>query len=182
MQADHSSFKSGGIDDFQLHGQITHEMRGVAKGTGIPILTISQNTRGSDDASQIQTNNNMGGSIKKIRYADTIIMIRQDPNIDIQNQSFMRDVGMSNIQNSKVPMSMAKNTGAFEVSITKNKNGDRGNMMYHIFSKDNLRIYSDAVVYLQDMKQCQKKSDDMKRKLDSLEFSNSTIDDDLDLL
>ncbi|MBC8427608.1 MAG: hypothetical protein H8D97_01820 [Proteobacteria bacterium] len=176
MCAAHSNYSST-HDDYNLHGDIVHDMKQCAKSRGIPILTISQNNRGSEDIQIEQTNSNMGGSIKKIRYADLIIMIRQDNKNDIKNNSTIgKHTNIGGLTNVTVPIRLIEDSIPFEVSITKNKSGDLAPVRYHIFSKQNLKIHSDAVTYFKEMQECDKKSSSMRTKLGAIEDSTLTID------
>ncbi|MEO5348920.1 MAG: DnaB helicase C-terminal domain-containing protein [Magnetococcus sp. YQC-3] len=170
MQSSFSRYSST-TDDYQLHGDIVLNMRDTAKSKGVPILTISQNNRSSEDE-KFQSNKNMGGSIKKIRYADLIIMINQDTKIDILDPQVLNDVNGTNLIN--INTVNAKKEGVpFQVTITKNKNGDRDVVKWHIFSKVNLRIYHDAAIYNSELKHCEKISKMMNDELNNLEFVGS---------
>lgn len=171
MNASYSKYTSTN-DDYNLHGDIVSNMRDTAKTRGIPILTITQSQRGAEDA-QIQTNNNIGGSIKKVRYSDLVIMIKQDSDTDFLGEQVGKDIGLQNASGLSDADELNKFGIPFEVSITKNKNGDRNMRRYHIFSKVNLKIYQDIIEYAKDMKESKKKFKETTSALENLEFSNS---------
>ena len=171
MNASHSKYTVTN-DDYNLHGDIVHNMRECAKARGIPILTITQDNRGSENK-EVASYSDIGGSIKKVRYCDLLIQIKQENQKDLMDAEFKQDVNLSQVTNTSIPTEMEKDVIPFKVAITKNKNGDRDMTQFHIFSKSNLRIYKDTVTYANDMKKCQKRSKIMADKLDSLEFSNS---------
>lgn len=171
MNASYSKYTSTN-DDYNLHGDIVHNMREVAKARGIPILTITQDNRGSEDR-DVSTYSDIGGSIKKVRYCDLLIQIQQADKLDLNDAQFSADINLSNLTNKDTD-EMQDDVIPFRVTITKNKNGDRGMMKYHAFSKTNIRIYENALDYLQSVNKCRKRSKDMADKLDSLEFSNTS--------
>jgi hypothetical protein len=177
MNASYSKYTST-HDDYNLHGDIVHNMRECAKSRGIPILTITQNNRGSEDR-DVASNNDVGGSIKKVRYCDLLIQIKQDDQIGINDPQLALDVGMAALTNNKAPISIEQDVIPFKVTITKNKNGNRGASKYHMFSKTNIKIYQEAVLYHKDLVSCVKRSKDMVDKLEALEFSNSEDIDDM---
>jgi replicative DNA helicase len=178
MSSSHKGFNNGGSDgDYQLHGAICQEMRGLAKARGIPVLTISQNNR-SSEGKDFDSNSDIGGSHKKVSYSDLLIMIQQLNSLDITNPTIGADYNMANLTNKQVPIDIIEDTIPFRATITKNKNGTKGMVKVHIFSTTNLRIYTDASQYIRDLNQCSKDSITMKNKLDNLEFS--TMDSDLD--
>jgi replicative DNA helicase len=168
MQSSFSRYSST-TDDYQLHGDIVLNMRDTAKNKGIPIITISQNNRGSEE-NRVQSNNSIGGSIKKIRYSDLVVMINQDSTKDLLNPQVMNDINGQSIIN--INNVNAREAIPFEVTITKNKNGDRDVRKYHIFSKKNLRIYEDALTFVNESNHCDRKSNKMNEDLKNLEFTN----------
>jgi len=171
MNASYSKYTSTS-DDYNLHGDIVSNMRDCAKSRGIPILTITQSQRGAEDA-QIQTNNSIGGSIKKVRYSDLVIMIKQCSEVDFLGEQVGKDIGLQKASGLSNADELNKFGIPFEVTITKNKYGDRNMTKYHIFSKLNLKIYQDIVLYAKDMKESKKKFKETANALENLEFSNS---------
>jgi len=134
-----SSNYDGYKDDYNLHGEILQEMRTAAKNYAIPIITITQNARISENVQQELSNNVIGDSYKKVRYADYIYMIRQRPDIDIISDQIKNDmsgdpakINLSTDISKLIP---------FEVKITKAKDGERGAKRFHIFNRQDLGIY-----------------------------------------
>jgi len=147
-------------------------MRDCAKNRGIPILTITQDNRGSEDRT-IATFSDVGGSIKKVRYCDLLINIKQRDNIGVLDPQVSADINISSLTNQKMPIIIENDVIPFEVTITKNKNGNRGMSRFHMFCKTNLKIYSDASHYINDLKKCATRSKEMADKLELIEISNS---------
>lgn len=150
-------------DEYIAQGEIIKEMRIVARKYCLPIITITQNNRFSENFNQELSNNSIGDSIKKIRYADYVIMIRQRPDVDL----------FSNEYNVNAISDYIENLIPFEVKITKAKDGNKNVNKYHIFNTINLKIYQSIKDLINDIKICKRKSDILRDKIS--EISNSEI-------
>jgi len=139
-------------DDYNLHGEILQEMRTASRNYAIPVVTITQNARASENVQQELSNAVIGDSYKKVRYADYIYMIRQRPDIDIISDQLKQDM---NGDPATLSGFSSGNSGLgrlvpFEVKITKAKDGDRGAKKIHVFSKQTLGIYDNYDVLNRD--------------------------------
>lgn len=139
-------------DDYNLHGEILQEMRTASRNYAIPVVTITQNARASENVQQELSNSVIGDSYKKVRYADYIYMIRQRPDVDIISDQLKQDM---NGDSQSLSGFSSGNSGLgrlvpFEVKITKAKDGDRGAKKIHIFSKQTLGIYDNYDILNQD--------------------------------
>lgn len=167
-----SNSKYTDYNDYNSHGIITQELRNLAQEYLVPVITITQAIRGTESA-DFMTNDNIGDSIKKVRYADYIYMVRLrrdlnilsddvkqhiiDPN-ELQNQSNTTFTDLQNQSNSKlVP---------FEIKITKAKDGDRDMSRFHIFSGHNLRIYQRLSDYYSEVTQMQINSSKLNAEIE----------------
>lgn len=184
-----SNSKYTDYNDYNSHGIITQELRNLAQECLIPVITITQAVRGTETA-DFMTNDNIGDSIKKVRYADYVYMVRlcrnlnvlsddvkphiMDPN-ELQNGQSTTFTDLKNQNNSKlVP---------FEVKITKAKDGDRDMSRYHIFSGHNLRIYQQLSTYYAQVPIMQKNNSQLNAEIDktkmNLQSMGPLIDDNL---
>lgn len=154
-------------DDYNLHGEILQEMRTAARNYAIPIVTITQNARISENVQQELSNNVIGDSYKKVRYADYIYMIRQRPDIDIISDQIKGDIGGdSTLLNLSSDLSRLV---PFEVKITKAKDGNRDAKKIHIFSKQTLGIYDTYERLVKEASDSQTKTASLQTSLGALE-------------
>jgi len=154
-------------DDYNLHGEILQEMRTAARNYAIPIVTITQNSRISENVQQELSNSVIGDSYKKVRYADYIYMIRQRPDIDIISDQIKGDIGGdSTLLNLSSDLSRLV---PFEVKITKAKDGNRDAKKIHIFSKQTLGIYDTYERLVKDASESQTKTASLQTSLGALE-------------
>jgi len=150
-------------DDYNLHGEILQEMRTAAKNYAIPVITITQNARISENVQQELSNNVIGDSYKKVRYADYIYMIRQRPDIDIISDQIKNDMGGdSSTMNMSTDVSQLI---PFEVKITKAKDGERGAKRFHIFNRQNLQIFQSYDDLIHSISECGIKSAVLQKDL-----------------
>jgi len=171
-----SSNYDGYKDDYNLHGEILQEMRTCAKNYAIPVITITQNARISENVQQELSNNVIGDSYKKVRYADYIYMIRQRPDIDIISDQIKNDMSGDA---SKVNMSTdISKLIPFEVKITKAKDGERGAKRFHIFSRQDLRVYQSYDDLLIGMNDSKMKSSELQKELGLMGTGIDLIIDD----
>jgi hypothetical protein len=166
LPSDLKNAKQFSSDDYTAHGQIIKEMRAVARNYGIPVVTITQNNRMAENFQAEMNNNLIGDSIKKIRYSDTIIMIRQRQDIDLFSSQVTADINISNsLDNSQ---DFLKYLIPFEMKITKAKDGLKNSSKFHIFNTQNLRIYQNFDDVVSDNKLCSEKSEKIKSELSVL--------------
>lgn len=152
-----SNSKYTDYTDYNSHGILTQELRNLAQEYLVPVITITQAIRGTENA-DFMTNDNIGDSIKKVRYADYIYMVRLRRDLallsdevkshvinpqDLQDNTATTFTDLQNQNNDKlIP---------FEIKITKAKDGDRDMVRYHVFSGHNLRIYQWLNEYYADV-------------------------------
>lgn len=160
---------------------IIQEMRQASRRYGIPIVTITQNNRMAENFSMEMNNNLIGDSIKKIRYSDTIVMIRQREDLDIFSEDVAKDVNIdSTITIDDATSDFLKYIIPFEAKITKAKDGDKGVRRFHIFNKKNLRICQDIDELIADHKNCLSKSNDLMNQLSIIGIDSSHIDNEIE--
>ena len=174
-------------DDYNVHGAILHELRVLSRLYRVPILTITQNVRSSENPQIALSNNLVGDSIKKIRYADYIYMIRTRYDLDIFSDQVKEDTNDIDIDDGTVnPFAAVADTDVqklypFEVKITKAKEGERDKVKFHLFSGHNLRIYDSLSNFYQDLPKVKKSKQHINAQLDLI-MSESFVDfNDLDL-
>jgi len=138
-------------DEYSSHGQIVQEMRQTSRSLFIPIITITQNSKVAENMSQAMSNALIGDSYKKVRYADTIIMIRQRHDLDLLSEEVKKDIvseggslAMHNMTDDYY------NLIPFEAKITKAKEGQRDTSKFHIFNPVSLNIYNNLEEYEAD--------------------------------
>lgn len=157
-------------DDYYNQGQIVHELRTISRNYKVPIITITQNTRSSEDYSQALNNTMLGDSIKKLRYTDYLYMIRQRKDLDLFSDILKDDIHFT----SNRPMFSNNETEDFsylipvEIKITKAKEGEKDIKKFHLFNKRNLRIYDNMQQNLLDMKELESKSELLQKEIDQL--------------
>lgn len=167
-------------DEYVTQGMILHEMRLASRRYGIPIITITQNNRSAENFTMEMNNNLMGDSIKKVRYSDSIIMIRQRADLDIFNSAVAADVNTDNsVSISDSSSDYLQSIIPFEAKITKAKDGDKGADRFHIFNKKNLRIYDSIGEVIEDHKLCAEKSNDLLNKLSIIGLTGADIDNEI---
>ena len=129
------------------------------------------------------TNDNIGDSIKKVRYADYIYMVRLRRDLQILTESVKNDIidpqelqslqattftDLKNQNNSKLT--------PFEIKITKAKDGDRDMERFHVFSGNNLRIYQQLSNYYQDVVPMQQNSAKLTAEIERAKMNVNSID------
>ena len=118
------------------------------------------------------SSDNVGDSIKKVRYSDYIYMVRLRRDLQILAETVKKDIiepseleenkattftDLQNEQNSKlVP---------FEITITKAKDGDRGISKFHVFSPYNLKIYDKLSLYYSDISNLKANTDQLRAEI-----------------
>ena len=181
---------SGG-DEYVSQGQIVQEMRMLARNYSLPIITITQNVRSSENHEQKMSNQLIGDSIKKVRYADFIYMIRQRFDLDLLSEQVKQDVIDPNSNESfnlslmDVSSPEFKELIPFEIKITKAKEGKKDVSKYHLFNGGNLRIYNTLNEFFADLpefKKINKNLGDTINLLNTVLVQTPEMDDSTDLL
>jgi len=164
-------------DDYNSQGQIVQELRVISRNYKMPVVTITQNSRSSEDFSQSLNNTMLGDSIKKLRYSDYLYMLRQRKDIDIYQDVIKKDIKIeeiSNNQNENVSMFSDKMQEELqyliplEIKITKAKEGEKDISKFHLFSKRNLRIYDTMEQVKQDMTELIYKSTELQKDINTM--------------
>ncbi len=170
-------------DDYYAQGQIVHELRTISRNYKIPVITITQNTRSSEDLSQALNNTMLGDSIKKLRYTDYLYMIRQRKDLDLFGEVIKNDVNFITGEDDK---SIFTNTNQedfsylipVEIKITKAKEGEKDVKKFHLFNKRNLRIYDNMQQNVTDMKLLKTKSEVLQKEIDQMMLYSKIENDD----
>ena len=168
-------------DDYNSHGIITQELRNIAQEFLVPIITITQAVRGTENV-DFMSSDNVGDSIKKVRYSDYIYMVRLRRDLQILAETVKKDIiepseleenkattftDLQNEQNSKlVP---------FEITITKAKDGDRGISKFHVFSPYNLKIYDKLSLYYSDISNLKANTDQLRAEIERARMNIQSI-------
>ena len=168
-------------DEYVTQGMIVQEMRQASRKYGIPIVTITQNNRAAENYMVEMSNSLMGDSIKKIRYSDSIIMIRQRSDIDVFDSQVSTDVNIGDDYDIGNVSDYLQYIIPFEAKITKAKDGDKGGNKFHIFNKRNLRIYDDFNEAISDLKKCDMKSNELLSKLSIIGLTGVDMKHDIEI-
>lgn len=168
-------------DEYVTQGMIVQEMRQASRKYGIPIVTITQNNRAAENYMVEMSNSLMGDSIKKIRYSDSIIMIRQRSDIDVFDSQVSTDVNIGDDYDIGNVSDYLQYIIPFEAKITKAKDGDKGGNKFHIFNKRNLRIYDDFNEAISDLKKCDMKSNELLSKLSIIGLTGVDMKNDIEI-
>jgi replicative DNA helicase len=158
-----SNNRYSNFDDYNSQGQIVLELRGLSRSYSVPVITATQNTRASENTSYSLSNEQLGDSIKKLRYADYLYMIRMNRDINVDSDTVKKDTQGDTEDIDIFNMdSDLFNLIPFEFKITKAKEGKKNIHQYHLFNEKNLRIcptINSCKQDLNDMKKTQKKLD-----------------------
>lgn len=153
-------------DEYVTQGQIVQELRLLARNYGLLLLTITQNIRASENFEQAMSNQLIGDSIKKVRYADYIYMLRQRFDLDLLSEQVKHDV--SDPTDTSNPLSLVDLSSPefrqlipFEVRITKAKDGKKGATRFHLFNGENIRIYNTLKEFFSDLPEFKKINKDL---------------------
>lgn len=159
-------------DDYTNQGQIVQELRLLARNYNLVLVTITQNVRSSENFDQAMSNQLIGDSIKKVRYADYIYMIRQRFDLDLLSEQVKQDVADPNDTTSLSLVDLSspefRKLIPFEIKITKAKDGKKGASKFHLFNGNNLRIYNTLKEFYSDLAQYKKINKDLSVTIDLL--------------
>ena len=163
-----------GKSTYDVQGDITHQMRLFAKNENIFIITMTQNNRSSEDREKLLNVTMLGDSILKLRYTDTLIMMRQMPDKQINDHKVSKDIKLSDIKNNSFNNKQYADLIPLELKIEKVKDGTKPTYgKYSIFSTETLEIFDNIYEY-NDMKKILPKNDEkMKNFSDLLDFTPS---------
>ena len=173
-----SNMMYSAYEDYNSQGVITQEMRNLSKQYSIPIVSITQNSKLSLNMQQEMSNEVMGDSFKKVRYADYILMIRLRSDLELMSEQVKRDVMFDDQRGggfaSMPAVSESEQLIPFEIKITKAKDGKRDVNQFHLFSGVNLRIYPTYDEYTKDIQS-------INNTLESIGDLESLLTDDFDV-
>lgn len=180
---------NSGENDYNKHGQILHEMRAITKTRKIPIVTITQNKRLSEDGTVELNNSLIGDSFKKARYADSIIQIRMRTDLSIISEEVKSDIYKSSNSNKALSFKDLNSNNSnpqndlvpFEMKITKAKDGDKDVSKFALFCKKNLRIYDKIDDYMKDSKLCDINQSQIEKDVNYLKTNNLNADIDYEI-
>jgi hypothetical protein len=167
---------SRSASEYEKQGTIMHELRQASRNYSIPIITITQNVRNSEDSNNELGNGHLADSFRKARYADCIIMVRQRPEFDILNEAVASDLLIDeNLNFSNIPTEYLKTLIPFEIKITKSKDGEKNLKKFHMFSFINLRIYQNIQEFTSDIEISKTKSDLLESKVNIIGLNNDDV-------
>jgi len=170
-----SSQKHSTYNDYDAQGEIIQEMRVASRNYSIPIVSITQNTRESENVMQNLSNNLVGDSYKKVRYTDYIYMIRLRSDTDLLHPQVKNDVTTPlDPQISVVDLSgqYFQNLVPLEIKITKAKDGKRNISKFHIFSGSNLRVYDKLSNFISDIPEFKRNIQKLQSNIHTLEVNS----------
>jgi replicative DNA helicase len=140
--------------EYDEHGQIVKDLRSIAKEYHVPIVSVTQLKRETENPKVPLTNTTMGDSYKKVRFSDYIFMLRQlyDFSIDeILNYYPINKYTTPEEYNNLIEQILPA-----EYAITKVKDSDKtlsnNDKKYLLFSKFNLRFYDNVEELYNDYK------------------------------
>jgi len=177
-------------NDYSTHGQIVHELRLLGRNYAIPVISITQNNKLSENFQQSLSNINMGDSFKKVRYSDYIYMIRIRDDLDILSDQVKNEV-IGNMDTSSINLTdlvskISNHITPIEFKITKAKDGPKNIVKFHIFNSLNLRIYDYLNELYNDLTNLQKQSCKFQNDIDLLGVNtfqiNSKINESVQLI
>jgi replicative DNA helicase len=185
------SAKNGGSspDTYVNQGLIVQEMRLVSRQQKIPVITVTQNGKLSENTQQDLNNALIGDSYLKVRYCDFLLMMRQELDKTIADPAVMKDIMPQNVQITDLAsLEYQSELIPLFIKITKAKEGNKGNR-YHIFNRLNLRIYDNFEEIKQDMDEYKLISAELIKEIesvglvlnDSFLFDETPSGDELDI-
>src|SRR6056297_3017107 len=177
-------------DTYLNQGIITQELRSLTRAHKLPVLTATQNKRGSENPQYRQSASDIGDSHLKLRYSDYWIMCRMDTTKDpfdsiVQKYCFSQQhySGKDQIdpQILKLKDQICEDLIPFDSEIVKSKEGGKGTQRFMLFCKHNLRIYDNIQQYLDNISGLNTNSKKLNDDLDILtDMSVSSVSDDYD--
>lgn len=178
-----------GGDTYEKQGQITHELRLLSRNKNIPILTATQNNKGSENLQYGMNNTQVGDSYLKVRYSDFWYMVRMNNGLTPFDDAVAKHVlSADNYTSSnqidpkilKMKDQICDNLIPFECKITKSKDAGRDKSKFALFCSQNLRIYNNLNEYLNDLEELNKKTKYLDGEIVKLsQLSISSVSDDL---
>ncbi|MFW6219372.1 MAG: DnaB-like helicase C-terminal domain-containing protein [bacterium] len=176
-------------NEYHAHGQIVHELRTLARRHSLPIITATQNSRASENITKALTNDLIGDSYKKVRYADFIYMMRmykEKTFLDAEVRKFV----LPKTENQpdeyvspeylKIQNELKNNLVPVQIVITKSKDDGSGAKRFCLFCKQNLKIYDTIDQYMKDAPIIKKNTKKLEADMDIL--FNTDMPDDNTLL
>lgn len=152
----------GAVKEYDILGQITQELRNLARIHKVPIISPTQNRRESENVNTKLSNEQTGDSYKKIRYSDFIYSCRLRPDLNFLSEGVRHHVittkhnpdgtvvDFISPELIKIKESLFQVLVPFEVKITKSKDSERDSMKFFLFCKENLRMYNNVDEYIKD--------------------------------
>ena len=177
-----NNLKQTSYNDYDAQGQIVQDLRLASRLYSIPILTITQNSKLAENFMQAMNNSLIGDSYKKVRFADSILMIRQREDLEITSDLVKRDTMKDetfSLLSSALPELYQQAVVPFEVQITKAKEGSRSQPRFHLFSRTNLRIYDSFKDLKQDLNDIENNSNRLLQKIEIAGFGGDVSFDNL---
>lgn len=157
-------------NDYDAQGAIIQELRLASRVYSIPMISITQNNKTSENATIDMSNALIGDSYKKVRYSDYIYMIRMRNELDILSPQVKNDVCQEQTEDvSFMDMSgnnYTKTIVPFEVKITKAKEGTKNVVRFHLFAGMNLKIYETLSEFFLDLNPFKHASSELENQID----------------
>lgn len=156
-------------NDYDAQGAIIQELRLASRIYAIPVISITQNNKSSENMSTVMDNELIGDSYKKIRYSDYVYMVRMRTELDCIAPQVKgdvcdgsdQDIGMMDMTGSYI-----QNLVPFEMKITKAKEGKKNIVRFHLFSGLTLKIYDTLSAFFMDLTTFKQSSANLKTQID----------------
>ena len=167
-----SNSKYSNYNDYDAQGAIIQELRLASRVYSLPVISITQNVRSSENAAQDMNNQLIGDSYKKIRYSDYVYMVRLRYDLELLAPQLQKDVydkdQNEDISFSEVGGKYIEKIVAFEIKITKAKEGRKDIQKFHLFSGTNLKIYDMLSDFFMDLPNFKTNSGKLSNNIDIL--------------
>ena len=163
-----------GKSTYDVQGDITHQMRLFAKNENVFIVTMTQNNRSSEDREKSLNVTMLGDSILKLRYTDTLVMMRQMPDKQINDPRVAKDVQLLDNKNTGFNNVEYPDLIPIELKIEKVKDGTKPTKeKYTLFSTETLEIFDNIYEYNEMKKLLPINNNKLKNFGDLLDFTPS---------
>lgn len=169
MLPSNASIKDKEGSQYSSHGQIVKELKLIGREYGLPIVTVTQNNRAAENAMQTLDNSLMGDSYNKVRFSETILMLKQDRTKSITDPNVSRDIFDSNYNLANLAnLDYHSDLIPLYLKITKAKEGNKDVDRYQVFNPYNLRINDSFADVVDDMDKYKTNNEEIIKDIESI--------------